>query len=263
MALSLETATAVITGGVSGLGYAVAKLIVKKGGQVALLDLDRERGAQAAQALGDRALFTYCDVTSEERIDQAVAETIEQFGEISLTVNCAGIVSGHRVVGREEVISVDDFKRHIDINLTGTFLVCRSVANAMQFNQPRGEDKARGVIVNTASIAAFDGQIGQVSYAASKGGVASMTLPLAREFAVFGVRVVAIAPGVFATPMFGRYPESARQGLVADTPYPQRAGDPDEFAALVAHIYENPMLNGEVIRLDGALRMPPKIGNHE
>ena len=258
MALSIETATAVVSGGASGLGYAVAKAVLKKGGKVALLDVDRERGEQATKTLGERALFTYCDVTSEESINQAISDVIEQNGQITLTVNCAGIVTGQRVVGRHELMPADDFKHLIDINLTGTFLVCRAAANVMQFNDPKGEDNERGVIVNTASIAAFDGQIGQVSYAASKGGVASMTLPLAREFAAFDVRVVTIAPGVFATPMFDRYPEPTRHGLVGETPYPQRAGDPDEFAALVAHIYENPMLNGEVIRLDGALRLPPK-----
>ncbi|MCU7842887.1 MAG: SDR family NAD(P)-dependent oxidoreductase [Candidatus Thiodiazotropha sp. (ex Monitilora ramsayi)] len=256
--MSIEMATAVVSGGASGLGYAVAKTVIAKGGQVALLDVDRESGEQAARTLGERALFTYCDVTSEESINQAVSDTLEQFGQISLTVNCAGIVTGQRVVGRDELMPADDFKRLIDINLTGTFLVCRAAANVMQFNAPQGKDNERGVIVNTASIAAFDGQIGQVSYAASKGGVASMTLPLAREFAAFGVRVVTVAPGVFATPMFDRYAESTRHDLVADTPHPLRAGDPDEFAALVVHIYENPMLNGEVIRLDGALRLPPK-----
>ena len=258
MALSFETVTAIVTGGASGLGYAVADEIIKKGGRAALLDVDRERGEQALQTLGGRAIFNYCDVTSEDSIHQAVSEAVKEFEQITLAVNCAGIVAGQRVVGRDELTSVEDFKRVIDINLTGTFLVCRAVANAMQHNHPIGEDNARGVIINTASVAAFEGQIGQVPYAASKGGVASMTLPLAREFAAFGVRVMCIAPGIFHTPMFDSFPEPVQEGLVADTPYPKRAGQPAEFADLVAHIYENSMLNGEVIRLDGALRMPPK-----
>lgn len=258
MALTVATAKAIVTGAASGLGYAVAEHIVARGGRVALFDVERDRGERAAQVLGERALFVACNVGSEDSIQQAMVSAVKHFNGISLAVNCAGIVTGQRVVGRDDLLPAESFRRVIDINLTGTFLVCRAAAAAMQHNATVGADGERGVIVNTASVAAFEGQAGQVAYAASKGGVAAMTLPLAREFAAFGVRVVTIAPGVFATPMFESFPQAVREGLVSDTPFPGRAGQPKEFAALVAHIYENPMLNGELIRLDGALRLPPK-----
>lgn len=258
MTLSLDSARAIVTGGASGLGFAVAQRIAGQGGHVVLADVDDARGAYSAERLGKQTLFVRCDVASEESVSRAVAQAVEHLRGITLAVNCAGVLSAQRVVGRDELISPDVFRRVIDINLTGTFFVCRATAYAMQHNAPQGEDGERGVIVNTASVAAFEGQIGQVPYAASKGGVASMTLPMAREFAAFGVRVVTIAPGVFRTPMFERFPEPVRDGLAGDTPFPKRAGQPEEFACLVEHIYQNPMLNGEVIRLDGALRMPPK-----
>lgn len=260
MTLSLDRAQAIVTGGASGLGYATAARVIAQGGRVALLDSARAQGEQAAQSLGDRASYVHCDVTLEDSVQQALATSVEQLRGINLAVNCAGVTSGQRVVGRDALLPAETFKRVVDINLVGTFLVCRAAAAAMQHNQPADKEGARGVIVNTASAAAFDGQVGQVPYAASKGAVASMTLPLAREFAAFGVRVVTIAPGIFATPMFERFAEPLRESLVADTPFPKRAGRPEEFAALVEHIYTNPMLNGTVIRLDGALRLPPGSG---
>ncbi len=255
---SLTEVRAVVTGGASGLGRAVAEYLVVHGGQVALLDLDVEQGVQAAALFGDLAIFQQCDVTSESDVSGAIASAVEEFGAINLAVNCAGVATAQRVVGQKQLHPLADFQRLLEINLVGSFLVSQAAANAMQQNEPYSADGERGVIVNTSSVAAFEGQIGQVAYAASKGGVAAMTLPLAREFAAFGVRVMTIAPSVFSTPMFDSLPDDVCVGLVADTPFPKRAGNPEEFAALVAHIYQNPMLNGEVIRLDGAQRMPPQ-----
>lgn len=254
MAFLLNSANALITGGASGLGYAVAELIVASGGRVALLDTDVTKGEAAAQCLGDDAVFEFCDVTSEDSVSQAIDRVLENFHEIRLTVNCAGISSGQRVVGRDGLMPLYDFQRIININLLGTFLVCRKAASAMQYNEMDRDDGARGVIINTASIAAYEGQVGQVAYSASKGGVTSMTLPLAREYAAFGVRVMTIAPGIISTPMFDHFDADIKSTLVAQTPFPKRPGHACEFAFLVKHIYENPMLNGEVIRLDAALR---------
>ena len=255
---SLAEVKAVVTGGASGLGRAVAEYLVVHGGRVVLLDLDVEQGAQAAALFGDRAIFQQCDVTSELDVSRAVVTAMAEFGAITLAVNCAGVAMAQRVVGQEHMHPVAEFRRLLEINLVGCFLVSQAVANAMQQNEPYSADGERGVIVNTSSVAAFEGQIGQVAYSASKGGVAAMTLPLAREFAAFGVRVMTVAPSVFSTPMFDSMPEDVCVGLVADTPFPKRAGKAEEFAALVAHIFQNPMLNGEVIRLDGAQRMPPQ-----
>ncbi len=255
---ALSEVRAVVTGAASGLGRAVAEHLVAHGGRVMLLDLDVERAEQAVATMGEQALFQRCDVTREQDVERAIETALAEFGRITLAVNCAGVAMAQRVVGRERMLPLAELKRLLDINLSGCFLMSQAVANAMQHNEPYSADGERGVIVNTTSVAAFEGQIGQVAYSASKGGVAAMTLPLAREFAVFGVRVMAIAPSIFATPMFESMPGPVQKGLVADTPFPQRAGRPEEFAALVAHIYQNPMLNGEVIRLDGAQRMPPK-----
>ncbi|MGD8568601.1 MAG: SDR family NAD(P)-dependent oxidoreductase [Gammaproteobacteria bacterium] len=245
---------ALITGGASGLGLATAQLIIHQGGKVAMLDINEQAGQQAVKQLGDNALFIETDVTHESQVDAAVEETVNQFGYINLAVNCAGIAPSQRVLGKEALMATEDFARAVTINLTSTFSVCRAAANAMQHNTPQQDDE-RGVIINTASIAAFDGQIGQAAYAASKGGVASMTLPLAREFARFGIRVVTIAPGLFKTPLFDKLPEKAINALTESIPFPKRIGRPEEFADLVLHIYNNRMFNGEVIRLDGALRM--------
>ncbi len=249
---------AIITGGASGLGLAVAKRLLDAGSEVAILDIKPEQNRATVAALGPRAHFFEADVSSESQVDSAVAAAASTLGEITLAVNCAGIAPSRRVLARDGLMSTAEFEHTIRINLIGTFAICRAVANIMQNNTPQGSDGERGVIINTASIAALEGQIGQAAYAASKGGVVSMALPLAREFSRIGVRVMTIAPGIFETPMFNTLPIEAREALAANTPYPHRLGQPHEFAQLVQHIYENPMLNGEVIRLDGALRMQPK-----
>ena len=249
---------AIITGGASGLGLAVVEDVITAGGQAAILDCNKEQGNSVIAALNNKAHFFQADVTSEASVDQAVAAAAEAMQGINLAVICAGIAPSRRVLARDGLMDSAEYEQVIRINLTGSFTVCRAAVNLMQHNEPQGADGERGVIINTASIAAFEGQIGQAAYAASKGGVASMTLPLAREFARLGIRVMAIAPGVFKTPMFDTLPVEAREALAANTPFPKRLGQPSEFAALVHHIVENPMLNGSVIRLDGALRMTPK-----
>lgn len=247
---------AVITGSASGLGLALTQHVIASGGKVVMLDLARERCAEELVLLGEHAHFITTDVTSESAVDAAfIAASQFLQGEIQLVVNCAGIAPSQRVLGREHLMSSADFQQTININLNGTFNVCRAAVNQMQHNHPSSKDGERGVLVNTASIAAFEGQIGQAAYAASKGGVASMTLPLAREFARLGIRVMSIAPGLFETPMFDSLPQKAREALATTTPFPPRLGHPSEFAMLVQHIVENPMLNGSTIRLDGALRM--------
>ncbi len=256
--MDFNNCKAIITGGASGLGLAVVETIIAAGGQAAILDRNTELGSKIAAALGRQVRFLATDVTAETSVDAAVAAAAETMQGINLAVNCAGIAPSRRVLGREGLMGTAEYEQVIRINLTGTFCVCRAAVNHMQHNEPQGPDGERGVIVNTASIAAFEGQIGQAAYAASKGGVASMTLPLAREFARLGIRVMAIAPGVFETPMFDTLPVEAREKLAANTPFPNRLGRPRDFAALVRHIVENPMLNGSVIRLDGALRMGQK-----
>jgi len=249
-----NTLHAIVTGGASGLGFATAQAIVNNNGKVAILNTDRTRGEDARKKLGQNAIFIETDVSNTIQVDSAVEEALEVFGYINLAVNCAGIAPSQRVLGKDKLISPEDFTRAIEVNLMGTFNVIRAVADVMQHNQP-GQDGERGVIVNTASIAAFDGQTGQAAYAASKGGIVSMTLPLAREFARIGIRVVTIAPGLFKTPLFDNLPEKAIDALKEQIPFPKRIGNPEEFSRLVLHIVENKMINGETIRLDGALRM--------
>jgi NAD(P)-dependent dehydrogenase (short-subunit alcohol dehydrogenase family) len=251
---TLKPLHALITGGASGLGLATARAIVNAHGKVAMLDINEQAGQQALKELGGDAMFIETDVTHEKQVDEAVAEIVKEFGYINLAVNCAGIAPSQRVLGKDALMATEDFVKTIAINLTSTFCVCRAAANAMQHNAPQQDDE-RGVIINTASIAAFDGQIGQAAYSASKGGIASMTLPLAREFARFGIRVMTIAPGLFKTPLFDKLPEKAINALAESIPFPKRIGHPEEFAELVLHIFNNRMFNGEVIRLDGALRM--------
>ncbi|MGI9302796.1 MAG: SDR family NAD(P)-dependent oxidoreductase [Gammaproteobacteria bacterium] len=253
--MNLSEAKAIVTGGASGLGHGVAKFLLEAGASVAVLDLAVE--GEATQTLGADVTYFRADVSAEAEVDAAVESAASKLGGITLLVNCAGIVASQRIVGRDSLMSQRDFAKVINVNLIGTFTVCRAVAAVMQHNTPN-DDGERGVIVNTASIAAFDGQIGQSAYAASKGGVVSMTLPLARELTRMGVRVVTIAPGLFETPMMMQIPESAREELARSVPFPSRLGQPAEFATLVGHIYQNPMLNGETIRLDAALRMQPK-----
>ena len=243
--------TALITGGASGLGAACAKMIVDAGGRVVIADL------KPGPDLGDAALFAQTDVTDTVQIQAAISAAIENFGGLDILINCAGIGDAARVVGKDGPMPLDRFTRVIGVNLIGTFNAIRLAAAAMSGAEP-GEDGERGVIINTASIAASDGQIGQAAYAASKGGIVGMTLPIARELARYGIRVMTIAPGLFDPPLLAGLPEPARLALGQSIPFPPRLGRPEEYAQLARHIIENPMLNGSVIRLDGALRMAPK-----
>ena len=251
---NLSEIHAVITGGASGLGLATAKRIVSGGGKVALLDINQAQGEASVSSLGKNALFVKTDVSVESSVDAAVNQAVQNFGYINLAVNCAGIAPSTRVLGRDGLMSTEDFSKVININLAGSFTLARAAANAMQHNTV-DDDQQRGVIINTASIAAFDGLIGQAAYSASKAGIVGMTLPLAREFARVGIRVMTIAPGLFRTPLFDTLPPKAVEALETSTPFPSRLGNPEEFAAMVCHIFQNTMLNGETIRLDGALRM--------
>jgi NAD(P)-dependent dehydrogenase (short-subunit alcohol dehydrogenase family) len=253
----LRDRTVLVTGGASGLGGATVDMIAAAGGRAVVLDLDSHRGAAKAAAHGARARFVRADVTSESDITAAIADARQAFGELHGLVNAAGIPMAARVLGREGPHRLEDFARVVQVNLVGTFNVTRLVAAAMADNPPN-EAGERGVIVTTASVAAYDGQIGQAAYAASKAGIVGLTLPLAREFARIGVRVMTIAPGMFDTPLLAALPDAARASLAQQVPFPPRLGRPEEYAALVRHIFENEMLNGEVIRLDGAIRMAPK-----
>ncbi|MDA9708653.1 3-hydroxyacyl-CoA dehydrogenase [Alphaproteobacteria bacterium] len=248
---------AIVTGGSSGLGEATARKILEKGGSVSIFDTQEDKAKVLSEEFGETCTFFYTDVTSELSIKKALTSAISKYQFINLLVNCAGIGIASKVIGKEKLHDSNIFKKIINVNLVGTFNVLKLVAEKMTENQP-DEDNFRGVIINTASIAAFDGQIGQAAYSASKGGIVSLTLPLAREFARYGVRVCTIAPGLFETPMMSGLPEKAYQTLVDSTLFPKRLGYPKEFAKLVLSIFENNMLNGEVIRLDGSLRMSPK-----
>ncbi|MCE8511124.1 3-hydroxyacyl-CoA dehydrogenase [Ruegeria pomeroyi] len=250
--MQLDTTAAVITGGASGLGEATARYFAENGAQVTILDRDAERGEKVAAEIGGH--FAQTDVTSEDSVAAAIAHAMEKMGKITAAVNCAGIAYGIKTVGKEGAHPLDAFQRTIDINLVGSFNVARLAAVEMAKNEPE-PDGARGVIINTASVAAFDGQKGQVAYSASKGGVVGMTLPMARDLASTGIRVMTIAPGIFLTPMLMGLPEEVRAGLAADVPNPARLGDPREYGRLAGFIVEMGYLNGEVIRLDGALRM--------
>jgi NAD(P)-dependent dehydrogenase (short-subunit alcohol dehydrogenase family) len=255
--MKLADTCAVVSGGVSGLGLAAASRIVAAGGKVVLLDIDQAQAAAALAALGTCASFIATDVTREDEVDAAIAQARATMGSISAAINCAGIGTAARFVGKQGAMTAEFFRRLIEVNLVGTALLCKSAAVAMQKNAP-GIDGERGVIVMTASVAAFEGQIGQVAYAASKGGIVAMTLPMARELASSGIRVITIAPGVFLTPMAHSLPPEVQQSLASQVPFPTRLGQPAEYASLVAQILENVMLNGETIRLDGAIRMPPR-----
>jgi NAD(P)-dependent dehydrogenase (short-subunit alcohol dehydrogenase family) len=251
----IEGAGAVVTGGASGLGLATVKTLLEGGGVVTILDLRGSDGEGVAKEIG--ATFAPADVTSAEEVNAALDAAEKSGAPLRIAVNCAGVGWAGRIVGREgDPMPLEQFETVVRVNLIGTFNVARLTAARIVKTEP--QDGERGAIVNTASIAAFDGQIGQAAYSASKGGVVGMTLPLARDLASMLVRVVTIAPGTFDTPMLGMLPNEMREALAAGIPHPRRLGKPEEFAALVRHIVENPMLNGEVIRLDGALRMPPK-----
>ncbi|MDH5228263.1 MAG: SDR family NAD(P)-dependent oxidoreductase [Gammaproteobacteria bacterium] len=255
--MDIRDTRALVTGGASGLGLAVAEMIIAAGGKAALVDVNDAAGAEAVRKLGPNASFHKTDVTSESDVAATVAAAAAAMGGLTLAVNCAGVGWPKRMLGKEGTMPGEFFRKVIEINLIGTLLVCKEAAAVMQKNAPNAAGE-RGALVMTASVAAYDGQIGQVAYAASKGGVVGMTLPMARELASSGIRVMTIAPGIFMTPMLAALPQEARDSLGKQVPFPPRLGDPSEYAMLVRQIVENPMLNGETIRLDGAIRMAPR-----
>lgn len=255
--MDIKNTVAVVTGGASGLGEATVKTIIKNGGKAAIFDVNEEKGAKLINELGDRSMFVHADVTNEESIISAFSEVVNQFGKVTALINCAGIGNGEKTYSKHGPHRLDTFKKVIEVNLIGTFNAIRIGAEKMAENEPN-EHGERGVIINTASIAAFDGQIGQAAYSASKGGIVGMTLPIARDLASLGIRVMTIAPGLFHTPLFEKLPEHIFQSLESQVPFPKRLGNPQEYAMLVQQIIENPYLNGETIRLDGAIRMQPR-----
>jgi NAD(P)-dependent dehydrogenase (short-subunit alcohol dehydrogenase family) len=255
--VKIKDARAAVTGGASGLGLAVARHLVAAGGKVALLDVQEGPGRAAAAALGSGAAFLRCDVTSETEVNTAMDAAQAHLGGLNLLVNCAGVVGAGRVLGKSGPMAGEFFTKVVHINLIGTFLCDKAAAALMQSNAPTA-DGERGLLIHTSSIAAFEGQIGQAAYSATKAAVAGMALPIARELARFGIRCVAIAPGIFHTPMMDGMPKEVQQSLAAQVPFPARLGRPEEFAQLVASVVEIPMLNGTTLRLDGAIRMQPK-----
>jgi len=255
--MKIAGTSALVTGGASGLGAATARRLAANGASVVIADLNKEAGAALASELGEHAQFVEANVTDAGSMEHAVAVAAGQSGGIRILVNCAGIGIAERVVGKDGPHDLSQFNKVVQINLIGTFNALRLAAAAMTANEP-DEEGERGVIINTASVAAFEGQIGQAAYSASKGGIVGLTLPAARELARYGIRVATIAPGIFDTPLLAGLPEPARVSLGQQVPFPSRLGRPDEYAALAQHIIENPMLNGETIRLDGAIRMAPR-----
>jgi NAD(P)-dependent dehydrogenase (short-subunit alcohol dehydrogenase family) len=252
--MEIQGCVAVVTGGASGLGEASVRTLINAGARAAILDYDEERGTQLAAELGNSVIFFKTDVTDENAVQNAIDKTVDTFGGVHFAINCAGVATPAKVLSKRGPISIEQFNRVVQINLTGTVIVTKVAAEKMINNTPN-EDGEKGVVINTASVAAFDGQIGQLAYSASKAAVVGMTLPVAREFADYGIRVVTIAPGLFDTPMLAGLPEKARESLITQVPFPKRLGKPDEYALLVKHIIENPLLNGETIRLDQAIRM--------
>jgi NAD(P)-dependent dehydrogenase (short-subunit alcohol dehydrogenase family) len=256
--MQLDQVKAIVTGGVSGLGFAVAKLIVANGGKVCLLDINDEKSQAAISEIGDKnARYFRTDVTQEDGVVATLKQAAEHLGGLNVAINCAGILGAGRVLGKEGPMPLKTFQTTVMVNLIGSFNVAKAAANLMQANTP-GDDGERGVIINTASIAAYEGQIGQAAYSASKGGVIGMTLPMAREFARIGVRVMTVAPGVFHTPMVDGMPPNVYESLCAQVPYPSRLGTSEEFADTCAFILRNRYMNGSVIRIDGAIRLAPK-----
>jgi len=253
--MKIQGSVALVTGGASGLGEATARKLVAGGGRVAILDRPQSEGEKVASELG--GVFCAADVTSGEQVEQAVAKAVAKLGGVQIVVNCAGVGTAARTITKQGPMPLELFRKTIEINLIGSFNVIRVAAARMSEGKPN-EEGERGVIVNTASAAAFDGQIGQAAYSASKAGVVGMTLPIARDLASMGIRICTIAPGTFETPMLAGLPDPARRALEAQIPFPSRLGRPGEYAMLARQIVENPMLNGETIRLDGALRMPPR-----
>tara|TARA_Y100001970_G_C14259557_1_gene878699 strand:+ start:6392 stop:7159 length:768 start_codon:yes stop_codon:yes gene_type:complete len=255
--MDIKGKVALITGGASGLGLASAKTLIESGAKVMLVDLNEENAKASSDSLGNSASYVVTNVTDESSVSDAISKTKEDLGGLDIVLNCAGIGSASKTVGRDGAHPLDYFKLVIDINLTGTFNVLRLAAVEMGENEPN-EDGECGVIINTASVAAFDGQIGQAAYSASKAGVSGMTLPIARDLARMGIRINTIAPGIFDTPMMAIAPDKVRNPLIEMTQFPKRLGMPNEYASLVKHIIENAFLNGETIRLDGGIRMQPK-----
>ena len=255
--MKLDGATALVAGGASGLGAATAWALTERGARVAVVDLDGDKASDLAADLGKGAIAFKADVTSEDEVQAAVAGTVDAFGGLRLGVSCAGVGWAERVVGKDGPAQLKPFETVVRVNLIGTFNVLRLCAAAIASGEP-DENGERGAVVMTASVAAFDGQIGQTAYSASKGGIVGLTLPAARDLARSGIRVCTIAPGIFDTPLLAALPETSRQALGESIPFPPRLGRPEEFATLACHIAENPMLNGETIRLDGALRMQPR-----
>jgi 3-hydroxyacyl-CoA dehydrogenase / 3-hydroxy-2-methylbutyryl-CoA dehydrogenase len=255
--MDVKDCIAVVTGGASGLGEACVRALVTEGAKAVIFDLQEERGAGLAAELGGNCLFARTDVTSEESVQASIAKAVEAFGTINAAINCAGVGAAAKVLSKKGPYPLKAFNWVVQINLIGTFNIIRLAVEQMAKNAPNAAGE-RGVIINTASAAAFDGQIGQAAYSASKAGVVGMTLPIARECADYGIRVMTIAPGLFDTPMLAQLPQEARDALGASVPFPKRLGNPAEYALLAKHIIENTMLNGEVIRLDGAIRMAAK-----
>ncbi|MGC9196689.1 MAG: 3-hydroxyacyl-CoA dehydrogenase [Syntrophobacteraceae bacterium] len=255
--MNIKDCRAMVTGGASGLGEACIRKLVAGGGRAAILDLDSVRGEKLAAESGGGVIFAKTDVTSEDDVLSAISKAVKSFGSINTVINCAGVGDPGKMLSKKGPLPLSAFERIVRINLVGSFNVSR-LAVAQMVNNTPNEEGEKGVIINTASVAAFDGQIGQPAYSASKAGIVGMTLPMARECAAYAIRVMTIAPGIFDTPLLASLPEAARDALGKMVPYPSRLGRPDEFASLAMHIIENSMLNGEVIRLDGALRMAPK-----
>ncbi|MGQ0383966.1 MAG: SDR family oxidoreductase [Gammaproteobacteria bacterium] len=255
--MKLEQVRAIVSGGASGLGLATAARLVAAGGRVALLDVQDEAGVRAATRLGASASYRHCDVTNEADVDGAVRDATARMGGLNLAVSCAGVATPGKLLGKDGPLALAAFQRVLNINVQGTFLLDRAAAALMQSNAP-DVDGGRGLLIHTASVAAYEGQVGQVAYATSKAAVAGMVLPLARELARFGIRVVGIAPGIFQTPMMAGLPQEAQDSLASQVPFPPRLGRPEEYAELVAAICTNTMMNGTTIRLDGAIRMAPR-----
>ncbi len=255
--MDIREVVALVTGGASGLGEASVTELLRKGASAVIVDVDAEKGEKLAATIGANAIFIKTDVSSEADVRQAIQKTVDAFGKINVVINCAGVVNPGKLIGRKGPLSLEAFNKVLQINLVGTFNVIRLAVEQMIKNTP-GEEGEKGVIINSASIAAFEGQIGQVAYSASKAGIVGMTLPIAREIADYGIRIVTIAPGIFDTPMMAGLPPAVKEDMAKTVPFPKRLGNPSEFAQMALHIIENIMLNGCCIRLDGALRMPPK-----
>jgi len=252
--MEINGCTAIVTGGASGLGEATVRRLVSDGGNAAILDVQEDRGEKIAAELGDAVIFCKTDITNEKSTQEAVNKTVDVFGNIHFAINCAGVGFPAKVLSKRGPISIEQFNQVVQINLVGTMIVIKLAAEKMVNNTPNA-DGEKGVVINTASVAAFDGQIGQAAYSSSKAGVVGMTLPLAREFSDYGIRVVTIAPGLFDTPMLAGLPEEAKKSLIEQVPFPKRLGKPSEYAQLAKQIIENPLLHGETIRLDQAIRM--------